>query len=105
MVTPGVSGTPAVVLIPSASSTRAAKLLAPVPPKVLAAGDVRLRALSPGVWSLDLDKGQAAVLYAGATRPDLAVAPLAMDKGDRNRFGLRTTLREGPRKRKGKKSS
>jgi len=64
-------------------------------PKVLANREIKLTNLSPGVWSLDLEKGEAAALYVGEDKPTLEIAPLAMSKEEMNRYGLRD-----PRKQK-----
>jgi len=47
-------------------------------PKVLANREMKLTNVNPGVWSLDIDKGESAVLYAGDDAPRLEIAPLAM---------------------------
>jgi len=66
-------------------------------PKVLATREVGLTSVSPGVWSLDLRKGEAAVLCAETDAPRLEIAPLAMNEEEMNRYGLR-----GSSKRSGK---
>ena len=58
-------------------------------PKVLANREMELTADGPGVWSLDIKKGESAVLYAGADAPSLEIAPLPMAKEEMNRYGLR----------------
>jgi len=58
-------------------------------PKVLAKREAKLTNLSPGTWSLNLKKGESAVLYVGAEAPSLEIAPLPMAKEAMNRYGLR----------------
>jgi len=58
-------------------------------PKVLANREMELIAVSPGVWSLDINKGESAVLYAGAEAPRLEIAPIPMAAEEMNRYGLR----------------
>jgi hypothetical protein len=58
-------------------------------PKVLASRDMKRTNVSPGVWSLDLQQGESAVLYAGADPPNLEIAPLSMARQEMNRYGLR----------------
>jgi hypothetical protein len=45
--------------------------------------------VSPGVWSLDIKKGESAVLYSGADAPRLEIAPLPMATEEMNRYGVR----------------
>jgi hypothetical protein len=58
-------------------------------PKVLANREMELTAVSPGVWSLDINKAESAVLYAGADAPHLEIAPVPIAKEEMNRYGLR----------------
>jgi len=58
-------------------------------PKVLASRQMKLTNVSLGVWSLDIKKGETAVLYAGAHVPSLQIVPLPMEKEEMNRYGLR----------------
>ena len=69
-------------------------------PKVLATREVKLRTVSPGVWSLDLKKGEPAVLYVGDARLKLEIAPLVMDEDEMNRYGLRTARKKKTDKEK-----
>jgi len=74
--------------------------------KVLANREMKLTPRSPGVWSLDLKKGEAAVLYAGDGKPKLEVAPVAMKEEKRNRYGLRTAHKpKTPKKNSEKKEN
>ncbi len=72
-------------------------------PKVLANREMKLTTRSPGVWTLDLKKGEAAVLYAGDGKPNLEVAPVAMKEEERNRYGLRTAHKPKTPKKSGRK--
>jgi hypothetical protein len=58
-------------------------------PKVLATREVKLKIASPAIWSLDLKKGESAVLYVGDDEPQLKVIPLVMNKKETNRYGVR----------------
>jgi len=62
-------------------------------PRVLATREVKLTTVSPGVWSLDLKEGEAAVLYVGDDKPKLEVAPLSMNQEEMNRYGVRKERR------------
>jgi len=57
-------------------------------PKVLASREMKLTSVSPGAWSLDIKKGESAVLYAGADVPSREIAPLPMAREEMNRYGL-----------------
>jgi len=57
-------------------------------PKVLANREMKLTSVSRGVWSLDIKKGESAVLSAGADAPGLEIAPLPMAEEEMNRYGL-----------------
>jgi len=50
---------------------------------------MKLTGVGPGVWSLDIKKGESAVLYAGAEAPSLEIAPLPIAEEEMNRYGLR----------------
>jgi hypothetical protein len=58
-------------------------------PKVLAKRGVGLGRVSPGVWSLDLKKGESVVLHTGKEMPELEIAPLPMPEKEMNRYGLK----------------
>ena len=47
-----------------------------------------LQEVSPGVYTLDLKKGEEAFLWTGKRLPDLIIAPLPADKEKLNSFGL-----------------
>jgi len=44
--------------------------------------------VKPGVFELDLKKGEEAILWSGDTMPGLTIAPVPADKGKCNSFGL-----------------
>ena len=46
-----------------------------------------LKQIKPGVYSLDLQKGEEAVLWRGNEMPDLTLSPVAAQKDQCNRFG------------------
>jgi hypothetical protein len=62
------------------------------PVKVVADRGLAVRMLPEGVLELDLRKGEAAVLYAGNTRPPLNVEPVASQSGIANWFGSRKLI-------------
>jgi len=59
-------------------------------PKLLASRRMELTEVSPGAWSLDIKKGESAVLYAGDNAPSLVIAPLPMAEEEMNHYGLRS---------------
>lgn len=71
-------------------------------PKIMANREMKPTSVSDGVWSLDLRKGEAAVLYAEKDKPKLEIAPLDMPPEAMNRFGLKTERISNDR-RKGRK--
>lgn len=48
----------------------------------------KLGDVGDGIYSLDLKKGEEALLYSGATPPEPVVAPLPAQDGRGNRYGL-----------------
>lgn len=58
-------------------------------PNVLAERGVKLTSVGPGVWSVDLKKGESTVLYTGTRVPKLEIAPLAIKAGHSNPYGGR----------------
>ena len=48
-----------------------------------------LQPVKPGVFTLDLEKGEEAVLWSGDRRPDFIIAPVPAEEDECNRFGLR----------------
>ena len=57
-------------------------------PSVKADRKMKLTEVKSGIWSLDIRKGESALLYAGDECPDLTVAPLPMKPEDMNMYGL-----------------
>ncbi len=49
---------------------------------------VKLKEMKPGVYSLDMKKGDEAVLFSGGKMPDLTLSPVAAEKDELNSFGL-----------------
>jgi hypothetical protein len=49
----------------------------------------KLEEIKPGVYSLDLKKGEEAVLWSGDKMPELTLSPVAAEKDKLNSFGLR----------------
>jgi len=58
--------------------------------KVQVAGSriFKLKEIKPGVYSLDLKKGEEAVLWSGDKMPNLTLAPVAAEQDKCNPFGL-----------------
>ena len=48
-----------------------------------------LTEMNAGVYSLDLKKGEEAILWSGEKMPDLTLSPVAADRDKPNSFGLR----------------
>ncbi|MCK5462888.1 MAG: alpha-L-fucosidase, partial [Bacteroidales bacterium] len=47
-----------------------------------------LQVVSPGVYTLDLKRGEEAILWTGTQMPELTIAPVPADKAKCNSFGL-----------------
>ena len=62
-----------------------------LPGKVNATGtrEFRLEELEPGLFSLDLKKGEEAILWSGEAQPEFVLTPVAPQAGRLNSFGLR----------------
>jgi alpha-L-fucosidase 2 len=58
--------------------------------KVQVAGSrqLTLEAIKPGVYALDLQQGEEALLWGGGQMPDLTLEPVATELGQGNPFGL-----------------
>lgn len=61
--------------------------------KVQVAGDrkFKLKEIKPGVYSLDLKKGEEAFLWSGGSMPSLTVSPVVATQEERYSFGLNQT--------------
>jgi len=57
--------------------------------RVSGAREFGLREVKPGVFDLDIRKGEEAVLWSGDTMPDTLLAPLAGESDQCNAFGLK----------------
>jgi len=50
---------------------------------------VRICEIGDGIYSLDLQKGESAILYDSERLPDLTIRPLPIDKAKRRHFGVK----------------
>ena len=53
----------------------------------------KIKELKTGMFSLDLRKGDEAVLWSGDQMPDLTISPVAAERDKCNSFGLRKSSR------------
>jgi len=61
----------------------------PGPVKAVGAREVRVDDVGGGVYRIDLRKGESVLLYSGDDVPDARVAPLEVQPGKANSYGLR----------------
>ncbi|MBC8101969.1 MAG: hypothetical protein H7Z41_05210, partial [Cytophagales bacterium] len=59
--------------------------------RVFSTRPLTLQTQGSGVYSLDLRKGEEAILYTGTSLPDLRIAALASPAAESNAWGLKTT--------------
>ena len=56
-------------------------------PKVLAKRNMKLTKLAANRWSLDIKKGESAVLYTGTDAPQLQIVPIVIESEQMNIYG------------------
>ena len=61
----------------------------PGPVRIAGKRKFTLRDVGDGILTLDLKKGEEALLYSGETQPEPVVAPLPAQEGRGNRYGLK----------------